>query len=205
MNAMAMSGSWRMRRAFSGQSAQTLTAGLLQKVRAFAGGGAAVRRHRDPGNDGRQPWGKRFAEETLSMNLQLHATPQEVMRAVEALQDFGRDRQIGEKEIFGLSLALEECGSNIVNHALQRDARQQFQVAIEHTGSAVSIELRDRGPEFDPTDLRAVQPRPDDDGLPGGWGIQLARRYMDEIRYRRENDENILLLIKRLLPHSGQK
>jgi serine/threonine-protein kinase RsbW len=135
------------------------------------------------------------------MILELQATPEEVMRAVEALQAFGRERQIGEKELFGLTLALEECGSNIVNHALQRDARQKFQVIIEHTGSAVTLELRDRGPEFDPTRGPVIERASgDDDRPPGGWGIQLVRRFIDEIRYRREADENVLLLTKRLVP-----
>jgi anti-sigma regulatory factor (Ser/Thr protein kinase) len=38
----------------------------------------------------------------------------------------------------------------------------------------------------------------DDSRPPGGWGIHLVRRYMDEIRYRREGDENVLRMIKRL-------
>jgi anti-sigma regulatory factor (Ser/Thr protein kinase) len=123
------------------------------------------------------------------------------MRAVETLQAFGREKHIPERELFGLALALEECGSNIVNHALQRDARQKFQVVIEHTGSAVTLELRDHGPEFDPTQVRVAAPATaTDDQLPGGWGVQLVRRYMDEIRYRREAGENILRLTKRLVP-----
>jgi anti-sigma regulatory factor (Ser/Thr protein kinase) len=139
------------------------------------------------------------------MRLELQATPEEVMRAVVALQAFGRERQLGEKELFGLALALEECGSNIVNHALKRDARQRFQVIIEHTGSAVTLELRDRGPEFDPTQAGTREAaRVDDDWPPGGWGIQLVRRFMDEIQYRREGGENVLRLTKRLVPGAGQ-
>jgi len=133
------------------------------------------------------------------MILELQATPEEVMRAVETLQEFGREKQVGEKELFGLALALEECGSNIVNHALQRDRRRKFLAMIEHTGSAVTIELRDRGPEFDPTQARVAEPAAgDNDRPPGGWGIQLVRHYMDEIRYRREAGENVLRLTKRL-------
>ena len=71
------------------------------------------------------------------MTLELHATPEEVMRAVEALQEFAQEQGVPEKAIFGLALALEECGSNIVNHALQRDPRQKFQVALEHTGGCI--------------------------------------------------------------------
>jgi serine/threonine-protein kinase RsbW len=140
------------------------------------------------------------------MILELKATPEEVMRAVEALQAFGQERQIGEKELFGLALAMEECGSNIVNHALRRDARQTFRVTIEHTGAAVTLELRDRGPEFDPTRAPAIKrDAADDDRPPGGWGIQLVRRFMDEIRYRREAGENVLLLTKRLVPAARQE
>ena len=138
------------------------------------------------------------------MILELQATPEEVMRAVETLQEFGQARQVPEKTLFGLALALEECGSNIVNHALRGDPRQKFQVVIERTGTAVTIELRDRGPEFDPTQARVVEPAAgDDDRPPGGWGIQLVRHYMDEIRYAREGGENVLRLTKQLPRASG--
>jgi anti-sigma regulatory factor (Ser/Thr protein kinase) len=124
------------------------------------------------------------------------------MRAVATLQNLGREKHLGEKEIFGLALALEECGSNIVNHALRGDARQKFQVLIEHTASALTIELRDHGPEFDPTQAPSNGEK---DEQHGGWGIQLVRRYIDEIRYRRENGENVLRLTKRLVQPNGQK
>jgi anti-sigma regulatory factor (Ser/Thr protein kinase) len=140
------------------------------------------------------------------MTLELHATPEEVMRAVSALQELGQARQIPEKQLFGLALALEECASNIVNHAYKRDARQTFRVTIEHTGTTMVIELRDHGPEFDPT--REPVPETEasgDDRPPGGWGIQLVRRYTDEIRHSREVDENILRLVKHLGPATGQK
>lgn len=128
------------------------------------------------------------------------------MRAVETLREFGHTRQIPEKALFGLALALEECGSNIVNYALQRDPRQEFQVIIEHTGTAFTIELRDHGPAFDPTQAPVADDSADADDRPaGGWGIQLVRRYMDEIHYRREADENVLRLSKHLVPAPGDE
>jgi anti-sigma regulatory factor (Ser/Thr protein kinase) len=140
------------------------------------------------------------------MKLELQATPHEVMRAVEALQEFGREIQIAEKDLFGLTLALEECGSNIVNHALGRDPRQKFQVEIELTSNVVAIELRDHGPEFDPTKASVVEFEPAaDERPPGGWGIPLVRRYLDEICYCRERGENVLRLTKRLISVNGPK
>ena len=139
------------------------------------------------------------------MTLEFHATPQEVMRAVEALHEFARAQLVPEKAIFGLALALEEYGSNIVNHALQSDARQKFQVALQRTNDSFVIELRDRGAEFDPTATAERGPQANDDDRPGGWGIQLVRRYVDEICYRREAGENLLRLTKRLGGAAGSK
>ena len=139
------------------------------------------------------------------MTLELHATPEEVMRAVEALRGFGEAQQVAEKTLFGLALALEECGSNIVNHALHRDARQTFRVTLEHTGSAMVVELRDRGPMFDPTQLASEPAADDDDRPPGGWGIQLVRHHTDEVRYTRADGENVLRLTRRIDAPDGQK
>jgi anti-sigma B factor antagonist len=140
------------------------------------------------------------------MILDLHATPRDVMRAVEALERLGQEKRVAEKELFGLALALEECASNIVNHAFHGDSRQTFRVVIEHTDSAITIELRDRGPEFDPTHARVpTLAAGDEDRPPGGWGIHLVRHYMDEIHYQRQANENVLRLTKRLGPAPGQE
>jgi len=132
------------------------------------------------------------------MTLDLQATPEEVMRAVEAMQEFAQRQGVPESMVFGLSLALEECGSNIVNHALQRDAERKFQVVIERAGEAFVMELRDAGPAFDPTAAPENKLQAEDDDPLGGWGIQLVRRSVDRLEYRREAGENILRLTKYL-------
>jgi len=137
------------------------------------------------------------------MKLELNATPEEVMRAVEALQEFASRESVPEKAIFSLALALEECGSNIVNHALKRDAQRKFEVLIEKALDAFVIELRDDGPEFDPTATTPRKAQAEDDDLPGGWGIELVRRNMDEIKYERTSGKNVLRLTKRLVPASS--
>jgi len=129
------------------------------------------------------------------MTLELHATPEEVMRAVEALQQFGEARQVPAKALFGLTLALEECASNIVNHALRRDPLQTFQVSFHHNGDELTVELSDTGPPFDPTAAPAPAPAADS---PGGWGILLVRRYTDAMLYSRVGNTNRLILTKRL-------
>jgi anti-sigma regulatory factor (Ser/Thr protein kinase) len=132
------------------------------------------------------------------MKLELKGTPGEVMRAVETLQEFGEAKGIPAGILFGLTLALEECASNILNHALQRDPAQTFEVTLEHTGEAISIELRDSGIEFDPALVAPGDGMADDDAEPGGWGIFLVRKYTDTLIYSREGGRNVLRLMKRL-------
>ena len=178
------------------QPATAITARLLQKVRVFAGDvpqsdDIAILTLKVDAND--------------SMALDLHATPDEVMRGVEAWQQFATSHHASDKVIFGLALALEECGSNIVNHALKRDSERTFQVVFERSDDSFAIELRDDGPQFDPTDVAPRRPQADDDEVTGGWGIELVRRHIDEIRYRRERGENVLRITKRLVATLGER
>jgi anti-sigma regulatory factor (Ser/Thr protein kinase) len=135
------------------------------------------------------------------LTLELQATPADVMRAVEALQTFGREHRVEERTLFGVAVALEECGANIVSHACGGRAHERFQVTFERTPSGLEIELRDRGPEFDPTRAVAREATAsEEDRPPGGWGLPLVRHYLDQVTYAREGEENVLRLIKRMAP-----
>jgi anti-sigma B factor antagonist len=133
------------------------------------------------------------------MMLELQATAEEVMRGVEAVQEFGRQLGLGDKDIFSLALAVEECACNIVNHAYGRDPQKKFRLEAHLSDRSVTIELRDSGPVFDPT-RHVPQIDPSDDRPPGGWGIALVSRNMDNISYQRRNGENILRLTKQVNP-----
>ncbi len=206
---LADAGTW------TGQGAPAITASLLQKVRAFVNGAPqsddiAILTLKVNGSRRREEAERGIASNPPLhvggyMDLELHATPEEVMRGVEALQEFAAQQGVPEQTKFDLALALEECGSNIVNHALRRDSGRKFQVILENAGDLFTVELRDDGPEFDPTAAAPRKPQAEDDDLPGGWGIELVRRNLDEIHYAREGNENVLRLIKRLHPAADVK
>lgn len=133
------------------------------------------------------------------MKLELQGTPEEVMRAVEALEAYGEEKEIPSQILFGLTLPLEKCGRNIVNHALKREPDPTFTVTFEHSPDQIVIELRDQGIEFDPTTIAPINDEVADDDEPsGGWGIFLVSKYTNELNYTRENGDNVLQLIKRL-------
>jgi anti-sigma B factor antagonist len=143
------------------------------------------------------------------MTLEFQATPDEVMRAVDALREFAGEQGLSDEAIFGLTLALEESGSNVVNHGLKRDAEKRFKITFQRQGSKITVELRDPGPPFNPLEVPADVPEADEDAdAVGGWGIDLIRRYTDQLLYRRDRAENVLLLVKSFAeigPHQVSK
>jgi len=142
---------------------------------------------------------------TALLILELQATPDEVMRGVEGLQEFCRAQAVAEKTIHALMLSLEEIASNVVNHACRRDPLQSFRVSIQHAGDRILVEVRDHGPAFNP--LLFVDPASeaeDEDRAEGGWGIPLVRHSMDELHYVREGADNVLTMSKHLQPAGGR-
>ena len=132
--------------------------------------------------------------------LELKATPEEVMRGVEALEKYCRAQGAEEKAIHALMLSLEEIASNVVNHAFHCDPQQSFRVSFQRTGDRIVVEVRDRGPAFDPLQSHAQALEGDVDRPEGGWGIQLVRQSMDILQYLREGNENVLILSKHIKP-----
>ena len=76
-------------------------------------------------------------------------------------------------------------------------------MTLERKDDSFSIELHDDGPAFDPTAAPSSGARVGDADAPGGWGLTLVRRTVDDLSYRREAGRNILRLTKRLVSASG--
>ena len=185
--------------AYTGVAAEAASRGLLKSVRDFAG---AATQSDDIAILVLRP-GMAFAAGAAlptDVRMTLQAVPENVMHAVGRLQAFGREQGIDEKTLFGLAVSLEEFASNIVNHAYAGRPHEQFEVSFACSIDGLTIELRDHGPAFDSTAVDA--PRADaGEELrgEGGWGIHMARHYLDQMTYAREGDQNVLRLGKRLI------
>jgi len=106
-----------------------------------------------------------------------------------------------------VELASEEALANIIQHAY-RDRPEKIEIDVKaFPKSHVEIAIRDYGPPFDP--LQSKEPNRSDTlerRETGGLGIYLMRQYMDEVRYKRESNSNLLILVKKCgATHSSQK
>ena len=97
-------------------------------------------------------------------------------------------------------ICCEEIAANIIDHAyegMEGDNKIKVKLLIDKNVDKISISFIDKGAEFNPT----VQIEPNvlkdiDNRKSGGLGIYIAKRTMDIMDYKRENNENILTITK---------
>jgi len=122
----------------------------------------------------------------------------EIQLLAEAIELFGEENNLSLKDIFAVNLALDELLTNTISYGYN-DAKEH-QIIIKYSmedGKNLVIEIRDDALPFDP--LQREDPditQNIEERSVGGLGIFLVRQMMDEIKYRREDGYNILLLKK---------
>lgn len=109
------------------------------------------------------------------------------------LEDFSGDR---EALAYHLNLVLTEATANAIRHAnYSSDQKDNVRITIHIKENELNIKVYDHGQGFD---LEAV-PIPDfDHPKEGGMGIFLIRTLMDSVSYTRQEDCNVLEIIKHL-------
>jgi serine/threonine-protein kinase RsbW len=121
------------------------------------------------------------------------------IRPVIALaSDLARQARLSEKAIYQCRLALDEACMNIIEHAYADDPNGEIEVVIETGRGRCSIQLTDFGESYNPGSV--PEPgvgNPIEEVQPGGLGLFLMRKVMDEVRYIPGPHSNCLVMVKR--------
>jgi serine/threonine-protein kinase RsbW len=109
------------------------------------------------------------------------------------IDDFSGDR---EALAYHLNLVLTEATTNAIKHAATvTPPEDTVRVTIYIHDNELNIKVYDHGQGFD---LETV-PLPDFDQLKeGGMGLYFIRSLMDSVTYTKQNDGNVLEIIKHL-------
>lgn len=92
-------------------------------------------------------------------------------------------------------LAVCEAVENIIQHGYQADSGE-IDVSAQSAPGALTVEIVDRAPAFDPTRYPVDPSASLREARVGGRGLLMIRRVMDEISYERRGRQNILRLTK---------
>jgi len=100
----------------------------------------------------------------------------------------------------GVVLSVDEAMTNIIKHAYKGDSGQPIDIVMTPVGqpdpNALEICLSDRGQYVDPSQIKS---RDLDDVRPGGLGVHIIVKCMDEVTYApRDGGGTVLTMIKNL-------
>lgn len=107
----------------------------------------------------------------------------------EFLQRFAEEHDLDQRTVLSLNLIVEELFTNMVRHNV--GGGDHITLALDHDDASVFIELVDLDVEpFDPSTVAAV---PVEAGIelrkPGGLGVHLVRRLVDDMRYDYDTED----------------
>lgn len=115
------------------------------------------------------------------------------------VEEFGKTHGLTEKQVFTLTLVLDELVTNILSYGYTDFDEHPIDVSLSIDDTTMSLEIADDGRPFNiltapepelhlPVEQRA---RPI-----GGMGVHIVKKLMHCIEYRRENGRNIVRLEK---------
>lgn len=138
------------------------------------------------------------------MNLQRRLTLPNDINAIPQLNEFldtvFEEAGIVDMELtMTLNLAMEEAIVNVMDYAYPNGAEGTVSIDVMTDSELITFVITDSGIPFDPTTAKDVDiTLPAEERSIGGLGIHLMRQIMDDIKYERKDDKNILTLRKYL-------
>lgn len=130
--------------------------------------------------------------------LVLHNNIEDVSQLPAFVEDAVKASKLAPEMADSLNLALEEAVVNVIDYAYPEGVSGDVVIDVAVTESAITFTIIDGGKPFDPTakadvDINAgVEDRP-----VGGLGIHLVRQIMDDVRYERRGEKNVLIMTKK--------
>jgi serine/threonine-protein kinase RsbW len=129
------------------------------------------------------------------LKITLPARMESMRRLVQSVSGCARHQGCSESRINEIELATEEALVNICRYAYPGEAGD-ITLTCRSSRGRIIIEIEDSGIPFDPLSVAEPDLCPDlARRKTGGLGIFLIRKMVNEVRYRRDADKNILTFI----------
>lgn len=137
----------------------------------------------------------------LIYSLHLQNKIEELERLTQTLEKVLYDQKIPENDTFNIVLVMEELFVNQVSYGYSDSTSHIIDIDIDWNKDekVITLTIKNDGTEFnllnkkDPDTHLGIEDRPI-----GGLGIFFVKQKMDFVSYKRENDQNIIVLKKNI-------
>ena len=135
----------------------------------------------------------------MALNITFRNDIAEISRLAGFIDEVAEKFSLPMDMVFSLNLVLEEAVTNVIMYAYPKEEHEFIYLSADIQDGSLVFVLTDSGKEFDPT----LMPDADitlsaEDRQIGGLGIFLIRQIMNEVKYERIDNKNVLTLEKKL-------
>ncbi len=115
------------------------------------------------------------------------------------VEELGEKYELEMAMTMNLNLALEEVISNIILYAYPQKMSEEISIVFKLLDKMLIFVVSDYGVEFDPTQMEEadISLSAEERNI-GGLGIFLVKQLMDEVKYERIDNKNVLTIKKKL-------
>jgi len=122
---------------------------------------------------------------------------EDLLRVNSLFESFATQHDINGRLRYHLLVSIEEILTNIIKYGFDEEGVHPIHITFRRVEEQIEMEFEDRGREFNPLEIGGPDlDIPLEERKLGGLGIHLVKKMVDEAKYRREGDRNILLLRK---------
>lgn len=130
-----------------------------------------------------------------AIEITLASHPRWLRLVRQTVLEYALEAGFSARDGNAITLAVGEAVGNVIKHAYKGLPDREFRLLCRTGDGFLEVEVRDDGPPFDPDAVPELAP---DELRVGGRGLYLIKTIMDEIKYCREGNENVVCMKKRL-------
>jgi len=136
------------------------------------------------------------ASDTRTVEIRIPSDPAFMAVVRRLTSAVGTLAGLPPEETSAVTLAVDEACTNVIKHAYKHDYGQQMILNFELKPDRLELRLRDYGTKCEPSRIKG---RDLDDVRPGGLGVHIIRKVMDEVEYDTGHDVGTELRMTKFL------
>lgn len=151
-----------------------------------------------------------ISKQTLTLQMSEETFPGRY-ESLAGISSFVKEKALpvhfSEFELYAVETAVDEACSNIIEHAYGGENRGEIECLTETKPDRIVIVLKDHGKSFDPKLIKPPDLKcPLNERKNHGLGLYFIYQWMDEVDFSRQNETNVLKLVKiKKNPENGKK
>ena len=133
------------------------------------------------------------------LDLKIRNNLPAIASVIDSFAEFTEKCEIPMSVAMQVNLVFDELLNNIISYAFPDHDIRHIKIHVEYSGEQLLITIEDDGLPFNPFQQSEVDTSLSvEDREIGGLGIHLVKNVMDEAKYQRYKDCNIVTLIKQV-------